>query len=119
MAGVLWTRQATLKNAASYIPPGKYPAIHKFVLFACDALDGVKDSILEDPTRCHFDPKVLQRKGRDAWDCLTAPQVDRARKIYDGAMNRRTGQQIFPAWSRGALGSCRQAGQWHAELHRS
>ena len=31
---------------------------------ACDALDGVKDRVLEDPRRCHFDPQVHRVQGR-------------------------------------------------------
>ena len=38
-------------HAGSYIPPEKYPAIHKAVMDACDAKDGVKDGVLENP-RC-------------------------------------------------------------------
>jgi hypothetical protein len=44
--------------------------MHKAVLEACDALDGVRDGVLEDPTRCHFDPKVLQCKDHEGSDCL-------------------------------------------------
>src|SRR5580704_4471618 len=49
----------------SYIPPEKYPMIHNAVLDACDGLDGVKDGVLENPARCHFDPGTLECKGAD------------------------------------------------------
>jgi feruloyl esterase len=100
MAGESWvglaTRRATLEDPASYIPPEKYAVIHKAVLDACDSLDGVKDGVLEDPTRCHFDPKVLQCIGADTPACLTAPQVAAVRKIYAPVTNPRTGQEIYP-----------------------
>ena len=53
------------KEPASYIPAAKYPAIHKAVLDACDAKDGVADGVIENPARCTFDPKALrvQRRG--------------------------------------------------------
>jgi hypothetical protein len=47
-----------------------------------DALDGVKDGLLENPRACRFDPKVLTCKGAEAPDCLTRPQV--APKAADG-----------------------------------
>jgi Tannase and feruloyl esterase len=66
----------------SYVPPEKYAAVHTAVLDACDALDGVKDGVLEDPLRCHFDPKVLECKGADSPSCLTPPQVETMRLLY-------------------------------------
>jgi feruloyl esterase len=92
----IWVAQAVHKDEASYIPPSKYPLIHDAVLQACDARDGVKDGVLEDPRRCKFDPKVLECKGADGPACLTAPQVEAARKVYSPATNLRTKQQIFP-----------------------
>ena len=32
---------------------------------ACDELDGVKDGVLSDPRRCHFDPPKLLCAGAD------------------------------------------------------
>ena len=84
-----------LKDPASYIPPGKYPIIHQAALAACDARDGLKDGLIDDPTKCDFDPKVLLCKGADGPACLTAPQVEAAKKIYSPAINPRTGQQLF------------------------
>jgi feruloyl esterase len=99
------------KDEASYIPPTKYPLIHKAVLEACDAHDGVKDGVLEDPTRCKFDPKVLECKGADGPGCLTAPQVEAARKIYSPTTNPRTKEQIFPPLEPGSeLGWAPKAG---------
>src|SRR5579859_901656 len=107
----LWVAQAVHKDEASYMPPTKYPLIHNAVLEACDALDGVKDGVLEDPTRCKFDPKVLECKGADGPGCLTAPQVEAARKIYTPATNPRTKQQILPALEPGSeLGWTARAG---------
>jgi feruloyl esterase len=80
----VWTSAMTHKNEAGYIPPAKYAAIHKAALDQCDALDGVKDGVIEDPGRCKFDPKVLECKSEDGPSCLTTAQVELARKIYAG-----------------------------------
>jgi feruloyl esterase len=94
--------QAVHKEPGSYIPPEKYPAIHKAVLEACDTLDGLKDGLIQDPTRCHFGPKVLQCEGGDGPTCLTAPQVEAVRKIYAPLKNSRTGEEIFPGMEPGS-----------------
>jgi feruloyl esterase len=78
----LWVASAVLKDQASYIPPAKYPVVHQAALDACDARDGVKDGVIDDPTRCKFDPKSIECKNADGPSCLTAPQVDAAKKIY-------------------------------------
>jgi feruloyl esterase len=98
----LWISQAVLKDSASFIPREKLAAIHKAVLDACDALDGVTDGVLEDPQRCHFDPKSMQCAGANAPTCLTAPQVEAARRIYAPARNPRTGAEIFPGMEPGS-----------------
>jgi len=64
----------------------------------------LKDGIIDDPRRCHFDPSKLACKGGDEAGCLTAPQVDAARKMYEGLKNPRTGEQIFTGWPRGSEG---------------
>jgi feruloyl esterase len=98
----LWIAQAVHASAASYIPPAKYPAIHAAALDACDARDGVKDGLIENPAACSFDPGVLAcRQGDDA-SCLTPPQVEAARKIYSPAVNPETRQEIFPALQPGS-----------------
>ena len=102
MVGVVWTEQALLNKPADYIPASKLPAIQAAALAACDGLDGVKDGLVEDPRICHFNPTVLLCKGADNPNCLTAAQVETARKIYSGPRNPRTGKQIFPGYAPGA-----------------
>jgi feruloyl esterase len=87
--------QAVHKNEASYIPPEKYELIHNAILNQCDALDGVKDGLLEDPTRCHFDPATLACKNGDEKSCLTAAQVDAAKQIFAPTVNSRTKKQLM------------------------
>jgi len=85
------------RSADSYIPPEKYPAIHRAALNACDAVDGVKDGLIEDPARCRFDPRVLVCKGGDGPSCLTAAQVETPRGMYAPIKNPSTGSVISPA----------------------
>jgi len=93
--GHLWIAQATLTDPASYIPTTKLQMIGDAVYAACDSIDGIKDGILNDPRRCHFDPSVLLCKSGDAPTCLAQPQVEAVRKIYQGARTS-DGEQIFP-----------------------
>jgi hypothetical protein len=73
---------------AGYLPSAKLPGIEAATLAACDALDGVKDGVLDDPRRCRFDPATLACKGADAPDCLTAPQLSTLQSLYAGARTR-------------------------------
>ena len=92
---MLMNAKATLDNPASFIPPAKYQVLHRAALDACDGQDGLKDGLISEPLSCHFDPAVTQCKGGDASSCLTAPQVEAARKIYAGVRNPKTGEVIF------------------------
>ncbi len=89
------------KNPAGYISGVKIPAIHAATLAACDAQDGVKDGIINDPSRCHFDPAMLLCKGIESRNCLTAPQVASLRVLYAGGHDAH-GKMIFPGFTPGA-----------------
>ena len=97
----VWSAAVVHRDEASYIPPAKYAVLHDAVLEACDALDGVKDGVLENPTKCHFDPKVLLCKDADGPSCLTAAQVEAARQIYAGPADSH-GKSLFPGLERGS-----------------
>jgi hypothetical protein len=100
LANAAWDLLALLGGKDSYIPPKKLPAIEAAALAACDSLDGVKDGVIEDPSRCHFDPGVLLCQGPESNSCLTPPQVAALKKLYTGGRTAR-GEQVFPGYSPG------------------
>ena len=86
-----------------YITPDKYPAIHDAALAACDTLDGIKDGVIENPTRCHFDPKVLQCKGAGR-PAMPDPRSGRHRApLYAPLKSAKNGAPIFPLAPDGGL----------------
>jgi feruloyl esterase len=91
----MWVYQATHKTPESFIPKSKYRIIHQAALDACDAKDGVKDGIIEDPEHCKVDPGVLLCKDGDAPDCLTAAQIEAVRTIYATPVHARTGAYLY------------------------
>jgi feruloyl esterase len=98
----MWVAQAVHLDEAASLPPGKLALLHHAVLAACDAQDGVKDGVLENPRRCRFDPEVLACKAEDGDACLTAAQVGAVRKIYSAVTDPSTGRVIFPGHERGS-----------------
>jgi feruloyl esterase len=109
--GFLWAWSVThSRDGAPILPQAKLPMITKAAIEACDAIDGLKDGVIDDPRRCHFDPAKLLCKGAapsgtsgsDDASCLTQPQVDAVRKMYEGVKNPRTGEAIFTGWPRGS-----------------
>jgi len=96
----IYNTQATLADPASYIPASKIPAIEAASLEACDALDGVKDGVIDNPPQCHFDPANMICKGAESDACLTAPQATALSKIY-GGLRTAKGEAVFPGYPPG------------------
>lgn len=86
--------QAFERDAASKVPAAKFAAINSAVLNACDAADGVKDSVLENPKACTFDPAVLACKGTPDNSCLTPAEITTVRSIYASPANPKTKREI-------------------------
>jgi hypothetical protein len=97
VASFTWNLQAAEIDPAAYIPADKYPAIEAAVLAACDARDGVKDGVIDDPTKCDFKPATLLCNGAESAACLTQPQITALEKIYAGPRNSQ-GEQIYPGF---------------------
>lgn len=102
MAGDLWPAVVTLKEPAAALPPSTLEVLHKGALAACDKLDGIEDGLLENPSLCRFDPATVRCPDGARDNCLTEAQVAAAQKIYAGAKNPRTGEQVFPGMPRGS-----------------
>lgn len=95
-AARVWLNTYVNRSPAAVIPPGKYPMIHDAVLVACDALDGVKDGVLEDPSRCTFDYAKLTCTNGDRPDCLTPEQVETAKAMTNPIRDPRSGAVLHP-----------------------
>jgi hypothetical protein len=100
LSGFAWNLQATLSDPGSYIPSSKYKAIEAAALAACDLNDGLKDAVIDDPSKCHFDPSVLLCKGAETDECLTEKQVSALKKVYSGPRTSR-GELIIPGFEPG------------------
>jgi feruloyl esterase len=102
-------------------PIDKIELVHDAVLAACDAKDGVKDGVIENPLKCTFRPATLQCKGADSASCLTAAQVKAVEKIYADAKGA-DGRSVFPGFAPGSEpGWSRMASiqvPWAAKFYR-
>lgn len=101
--GLDWTSRAAQavrverelqKNEAGRLLKPQRELLHRAVLDACDALDGVKDGLVADPDRCRFDPAVLQCKAAPDASCLSAEQVATAQFIYASPPNPKSGRPV-------------------------
>jgi len=95
-AARVWLNTYVNRSPAAVIPPAKYPMMHEAVLARCDALDGVKDGVLEDPSRCAFDFAALTCRGDDRPDCLTKDQVETAKAMTSPIRDPKSGAVLHP-----------------------
>jgi len=84
-----------LKDPAAAVPAAKLTMLNKAAIDACDANDGIKDGLINNPRTCKFDPSVLLCKGADSESCLTAPQLESVKRAY-GTTKMKSGEAVFP-----------------------
>jgi feruloyl esterase len=83
-----------LQKEEARISASQLPLLHAAAVQACDAMDGLKDGLIGNPSACKFDPEVLQCKGVAGASCLSAAQVETARLIYSPITNSKTKREI-------------------------
>jgi feruloyl esterase len=91
----IWVGQSQVGDGA--IPVDKLPLLAKAVYEKCDAVDGLKDGVIDDPRQCKFDPArdVPKCNGAEGADCFTSAQISALGKIYGGVRNSK-GKLLFP-----------------------
>jgi feruloyl esterase len=87
---------------AAPIPASKLPLLAEKIYAQCDAQDGLKDGLIDDPRRCGFQPSrdLPQCDAGDQPGCFTAGQIGALEKIYGDVVSQ--GKRIFPGWPVGA-----------------
>lgn len=75
--------------------------LHDQVLQQCDALDGLKDNILNDPRECRLDFAAFPQcpNNTAAEDCFTKQQLEAIRTVYAGVFDKD--QEIYPGFPPG------------------
>jgi len=78
----LWP-QAVMFEMQHYVPKAKLDAATTAAVAACDGDDGVVDGVIDDPTRCVYDPKALVGTLVDG-STFTETDAEIIRKIWEG-----------------------------------
>jgi feruloyl esterase len=101
MTQSMWAGWQPNRAPGAAIPMAKMTALHRAVVAQCDKLDGLEDGVIGRPDACDFDPAAIQCTAGDNDQCLTAPQVETIRAIYDGIPDPRGGT-LLPGWPVGS-----------------
>lgn len=91
---------AQLRSPAAAVPPRLLRVLSHIITTKCDAVDGVKDGLIQNPARCDFDPErdlPLCGKGRKDRACFTPAQVQ-SLDITFSATRDRSGKALFPGF---------------------
>ena len=93
--------QIVMNNAGGSISGTKLTAATMAAVAACDADDGVRDGVINDPRKCTYDPAALVCKPGDGPSCLTSQEADAIRKIWKGPSSA-SGERLWFGLERGA-----------------
>jgi feruloyl esterase len=86
--GAMWNQKAMTQAPVS---PAKMLIVAQKVMDKCDAGDGLKDGLIDDPRACRFDATrdvPACAAGTDGADCLTAAQAATVNAIYSGPSSK-------------------------------
>jgi len=81
----VWAQRSQLDaNGNPVLDAGALGILHQAALDQCDMDDGVKDGLIGNPVGCSFDPSKILCNAGETKACLTAAQVEAAKRIYAG-----------------------------------
>lgn len=98
--GAMWNQKALSEAPVS---TAKLSMVAGKVMERCDAVDGLKDGLIDDPRKCAFDAHKdvpACQAGSDTSDCLTGAQADAIMKVYGGPVSN--GKPFFPGYMPGS-----------------
>jgi feruloyl esterase len=91
-------QKAALSSPAAYIPESTLAAIDARVTGRCDAIDGAKDGLVQNPAACPIHAEDLLCRAGETHACLNADQV-RLLKTYTSPFHDTQGHVVFGPWA--------------------
>lgn len=79
----------------------KLNVLKEAAIAACDANDGVADRVITNIAACDFDPAILQCAAGETGQCLSAAEVEAAKRIYSGVVDS-AGRVVMPGTGPGS-----------------
>jgi feruloyl esterase len=110
-----YVRANTHVDGSEILDRAKVPLIARSVMEACDAIDGQRDGLIDDPRRCDWQPSRLHCKGGDGPACLTSRELGvldhwympvtagDGRVLYPGGAPKGS-EPFWPVWLSGMPG---------------
>lgn len=98
MLPIMKFQKQQLSNVRAHIPAALLPKIDQAVRASCDALDGTKDGLVQNPAACSFDPSTMICKAGVETECLTPEQATTLR-AYFTAVHDEKGRLVYPGYS--------------------
>jgi feruloyl esterase len=99
--GAIWNHRAF---AETHVSADKLALVAERAMQQCDAVDGLRDGLIDDPRQCSFDvardvPSCASGGAASA-ACLTPAEAATVQKVYDGP--QAGGKTIFPGFEVGS-----------------
>lgn len=93
----MWGEIAMKELVGAPISPAKLAQVQASAVAYCDAADGIKDGIIDDPRTCKFSAvqNVCGNPLAPAQSCLTTAEAEAVDKIWDGPRNRKQNKVWF------------------------
>lgn len=98
-ASYMWP-QLVMLDAKNFVSAAKLNAATTAAIAACDEQDGLKDGVIDEPSRCTYDPKTLVGTKVDD-GTFTESDAAVIRKIWEGPRDR-AGNLLWHGLARGA-----------------
>jgi feruloyl esterase len=94
-----------------FIPFTALGMIDQATLAACDAADGVKDGLIQNPGACSFKTANLVCKNGQTANCLTEEQADSLDAYFQGSRDDE-GNVVYPGFAISDLGGTDGSAAW-------
>ena len=91
-------QKAALSSTAAYIPEATIAAIDARVTGRCDAIDGAKDGLVQNPSACPVKAEDLLCRAGETVACLNADQT-RVLESYTSPFRDTQGRVLFGPWA--------------------